>query len=53
MLLGLRVALRTRIESLLTRFSGWLERAGGEATAWVLGIAGFLVARDAVARLFL
>ncbi len=50
-LLGLRVALRARIESLLTRFSGWLERAGAEATAWVLGIAGFLLAGDAASRL--
>jgi hypothetical protein len=52
-LLALRVALRARVEPLLRRFSGWLERAGAEATGWVLGIAGFLVARDAVAQLFL
>jgi hypothetical protein len=52
-LLGLRMLLRSRIEALLSRLSGWLERAGAEATAWVLGIAGFLVARDAIGRLFL
>lgn len=52
LLLGLRVALRSRVEALLARASGWLERAGGEATAWVLGVAGFLVAGDAASRLF-
>lgn len=51
-LLGLRVVLRSRVEALLGRASGWLERAGGEATAWVLGVAGFLVAGDAASRLF-
>jgi hypothetical protein len=51
-LLALRVGLRRRIEPLLARLSRWLERTGAEATSWVLGIAGFLVARDAVGRLF-
>ncbi|GAB3199763.1 GAP family protein [Nocardioides hungaricus] len=50
-LLGVRVALRSPVEPLLDRLSAWLERVGGEATAWVLGIVGFLVARDAVGRL--
>jgi hypothetical protein len=50
-LLALRVALRDRVEGGLRRLSGWLERAGGEATAWVLGIAGFLVAADAAQTL--
>lgn len=51
-LLALRVTLRHRVEGGLRRLSGWLERAGGEATAWVLGIAGFLVAADAARTLF-
>lgn len=51
-LLGVRVALRSSVEPLLDRCSAWLERAGAEATAWVLGIVGFLVARDAIGRLF-
>jgi hypothetical protein len=53
LLLGVRIALRHRVEAVLERLSQWVERIGAEATAWVLGIAGFLVARDAVARLFL
>ena len=31
--------------------SAWLERVGGEATAWVLGIAGFLIAAPAISAL--
>ncbi|HUQ54457.1 GAP family protein [Lentzea sp.] len=51
-LLGARLALRTRIDPFLTRISTWFTEKGASATGWVLGIAGFLVARDAVARLF-
>ena len=52
-LLGLRVALRSSVEPLLDRMAAWLERTGAETTGWLLGIAGFLVARDAVGRLLL
>jgi hypothetical protein len=52
-LLGARVAARRAVEPMLDRLSAWLERTGSEATAWVLGIVGFLVARDAIGRLFL
>jgi len=48
-LLGLRLGLRRRIEPLLQRISRWL--ANSETLAWVVGIVGFLLARDAVARL--
>jgi hypothetical protein len=48
-LLGLRLGLRRRIEPLLERISRWL--ANSETLAWVVGIVGFLLARDAVARL--
>ncbi|WP_434444431.1 GAP family protein [Lentzea sp. E54] len=52
LLLGGRLALRARIEPFLTRISNWFAEKGAGATGWILGIAGFLVARDAVARLF-
>lgn len=52
LLLGGRLALRDRIEPLLTRISTWFAKNGASTTGWILGIAGFLVARDAVARLF-
>ncbi|MCP2244600.1 GAP family protein [Lentzea aerocolonigenes] len=52
LLLGGRLALRGRIEPLLTRLSTWFAKNGASTTGWILGIAGFLVARDAVARLF-
>ncbi|MFD9697958.1 GAP family protein [Lentzea sp. NPDC059081] len=51
-LLGARLALGTRLDPVLTRISTWFAEKGASATGWVLGIAGFLVARDAVARLF-
>ncbi|GGM90611.1 hypothetical protein GCM10011609_29550 [Lentzea pudingi] len=51
-LLGARLALRSRVEPFLTRISTWFAEKGAGATGWILGIAGFLVARDAIARLF-
>jgi hypothetical protein len=48
-MLGLRMAAGARIEPLLERISRWL--ANSETMAWVVGIIGFLIARDAVARL--
>lgn len=52
LLLSGRIALRARIEPFLNRVSTWFAEKGAGATGWILGIAGFLVARDAVARLF-
>ncbi|MFD4636597.1 GAP family protein [Lentzea sp. NPDC058436] len=52
LLLGGRIALRTRIEPFLTKISTWFAEKGAGMTGWILGIAGFLVARDAIARLF-
>ncbi len=50
-LLGARLALRDRADALLERVAGWVgERVGG-AVWWVVGIAGFFLAADAVARL--
>lgn len=48
-LLGARLALGHRIEPLLERISRWLTNS--DALAWVVGIVGFLLARDAVFRL--
>lgn len=50
-LLGLRLVARRLVEAPLARLAAWFERTGAETTAWVVGIAGFLVARDAAARL--
>lgn len=36
----------------LGRLDGWLTRNAASTTAWVVGIVGFLVARDAMARLW-
>lgn len=51
-LLGARLALRSKVEPFLVRISTWFAEKGASATGWILGIAGFLVARDAIARLF-
>ena len=52
LLLGGRLALQRRIEPFLNRVSTWFAEKGAGMTGWILGIAGFLVARDAIARLF-
>ncbi|MEU4240089.1 GAP family protein [Actinoplanes sp. NPDC026619] len=44
--------LRPRIGRLLDRLNAWMLARGGGLLSWVLGIAGFLVARDAAARLW-
>ncbi|MFD4668445.1 GAP family protein [Lentzea sp. NPDC058450] len=51
-LLGARLALREKVEPFLTRISTWFAEKGASTTGWILGIAGFLVTRDAVVRLF-
>ncbi len=50
-LFGLRRAAGTRIEPRLRRLEVWLERQTGGATAWIVGILGFLVAANAVSTL--
>lgn len=50
-LLVLRIMAAKRVEPLLTRFAAWMERNARENTAWVVGIVGFLLARDAAAYL--
>lgn len=50
-LLLLRVVARRQVEPLLQRIATWMEKSGSEATAWIVGIVGFLIARDAVGRM--
>lgn len=40
------------VERPLQRLDGWLTRNAASTTAWVVGIVGFLVARDAIGRLW-
>jgi len=51
LLLGVRTALGSRIERPLQLVSAWMGRHLDGALSWVLGIIGFLLARDAVIRL--
>ncbi|WP_250445662.1 GAP family protein [Actinotalea sp. C106] len=50
-LLLARLVARRLVEAPLLRLQGWMERTGAETTAWVVGIVGFLLARDALGRL--
>jgi hypothetical protein len=50
-LLAARVVAHARIEPVLTRMNKWITEKGANATGWIIGIAGFLIARDAVTRL--
>lgn len=50
LLVGRLVAARA-IEPVLNRLGDWLARHAAESTAWVVGIIGFLLARDAAIRL--
>jgi hypothetical protein len=51
LLLAGRVAARRLVEPPLRRLAAWLERTSAENTAWIVGIVGFLLARDAATRL--
>jgi hypothetical protein len=48
-LLALRFVAGRRIEPMLRRISNWMTN--GDTVAWIVGIVGFLLARDAVGRL--
>lgn len=52
LLLGLRVVMGMRLNTLLMKLDGWVTRHAESALGWVLGIAGFLIARDAIAALW-
>lgn len=47
----LRTVARSAVEPALERISGWLTKHAGGATAWIVGIVGFLIARDAFVRI--
>ncbi|MFJ3406293.1 GAP family protein [Promicromonospora sp. NPDC090134] len=47
-----RVFAARLVERPLGRLDGWLTRHAASTTAWVVGIVGFLVARDAIGRLW-
>ncbi|WP_033325984.1 GAP family protein [Promicromonospora sukumoe] len=47
-----RVFASRLVERPLGRLDGWLTRNAASTTAWVVGIVGFLVARDAIGRLW-
>ncbi len=51
LLTALRIVLARRIEPFLTRMSEWFSRNADSLLAWTLGVAGFLVANDALGRL--
>ena len=46
-----RVTAERWVTRPLQRLDGWLTRNAASTTAWVVGIVGFLIARDAIARL--
>lgn len=49
LLLG-RIAARRVVEPTLRRLSDWLSRNAAENTAWIIGIVGFLLLRDALSH---
>lgn len=50
-LLAARVAWPRLVEPVLARLNAWIMRTSGGMLGWILGIAGFLLARDAAFRL--
>ena len=50
-LLLLRRVMHERVQPLLIKIDGWITRNAESAMGWTLGIAGFLIAQDAVGRL--
>ncbi|ROT32330.1 GAP family protein [Micromonospora sp. HM5-17] len=50
-LLATRAAVPGPTERLLGRLNTWIVEKGGSTTGWIIGIAGFLIARDAAIRL--
>ncbi|HEY1093065.1 MAG TPA: GAP family protein [Glycomyces sp.] len=50
-LLVARLAARDAVEPVLRRINDWMVKNAASTTGWVLGIVGFLIARDAAWRL--
>jgi hypothetical protein len=51
LLLAGRLVARNAVEPLLVRINDWMVKHAASTTGWVLGIVGFLIARDAAWRL--
>ncbi len=49
-LLAARLGAADLMRTPLQRLESWLSRNAAETTAWVIGIVGFLIARDALLR---
>jgi hypothetical protein len=50
-LLVARLVARNAVEPVLQRINDWMVKNAASTTGWVLGIVGFLIARDAAFRL--
>jgi hypothetical protein len=50
LLLAVRLSAGDSVTPLLTRIGDWMARSN--ALSWIVGIVGFLLARDAAVRLF-
>jgi hypothetical protein len=50
-LLAARLVARNAVEPLLVRMNDWMTKNAASTTGWIVGIVGFLVARDAAWRL--
>lgn len=50
-LLLARILLHNKVAAPLQRLATWMQAKAGETTAWIVGIVGFLIARDAVGRM--
>nr|BFF24614.1 hypothetical protein GCM10025732_25790 [Glycomyces mayteni] len=50
-LLAARLVARGAVEPLLGKINDWMTRNAASTTGWIVGIVGFLVARDAAWRL--
>lgn len=50
-LLAARLLAASVVERPLARFAAWMQRTGAENTAWLLGLAGFFIARGAATQL--
>lgn len=51
-LLSMRLLMAERIRPVLIKVDSWITKNAESALGWVLGIAGFLIARDAIARIW-
>ncbi|THV42534.1 GAP family protein [Glycomyces buryatensis] len=50
-LMGARLVARSAVEPVLVKINNWMSKHAASTTGWVIGIVGFLLARDAAMRL--